>query len=156
MRVAMQEEEEAGTAASVEGDMLVSAVVRISVEAVAPTAAAAAMAGGTIHPEFRRGATAITADMGRGTLQRETRQEARSMVLAQLRGLEPLPSSSLVRRIIQVATTSRQINRELALLGNPTSNPDIIREQIAISGSSVPLRLQEEQRDRATLGQSRI
>ena len=71
MRVAMEEEAAADTAASVEEDTLVSAVAPILGEAVVPTVEEAAMTESTTHPEFRPGAPAITADMGRGTTHRE-------------------------------------------------------------------------------------
>src|SRR5437762_1537374 len=62
------------------------------------------------HPESQPAALAGT---GKGTTHREPRLERRFM--AQLRGhkIGPLPGSLLVRRIIPVATTSREIISEL-------------------------------------------
>jgi hypothetical protein len=128
MRVAM-EEAAADTVASAEA--LVSAAVRILVEAVVPTAGA----GGITHPEFRRDATAVT---DKGTTHRERRLEARFMVPTRGRKVEPVPGSLLVRRIIPVATMSREINRELALPGNQTCSPGIIRDPVAMFAGSAP------------------
>jgi hypothetical protein len=57
-------------------------VAPILAEAVVPTVEEAAMTESTTHPEFRPGAPAITADMGRGTTHCEFRLEGRFMVLA--------------------------------------------------------------------------
>jgi hypothetical protein len=137
MRVAMGVEAAAAdTATSAEGDMLVSAVVPILAEVVAATMELgladqlARMRQGLIHPESQPVAMAGT---GKGTTHRKRRLERRFMAQVQ-----PLPGSLLVRRIIPVATTSREINPALALLENPTCNPGIIREQIPMFASNAP------------------
>ena len=56
---------------------------------------------------------------GKATTHREPRLERRFMVLVRDRKIEPLPGSLLVRQIILVATTSREINPALALRVNP-------------------------------------
>lgn len=84
-----------------------------------------------IHLESHPDGTALMA----GTTHHKPRLERRFIV--QLRGnkIVLLPGSLLVRQIIRVAITSREINLELALPGNPISSPVIIREQIGISVS---------------------
>jgi hypothetical protein len=142
MRVAMGEEAAAADAAtSAEGDMLVPAVVPILAEVVAATVELgladqlARMRQGLIHPESQPAALAGT---GKGTTHRKRRLERRFIAQVQGHKIGPLPGSLLVRRIIPVATTSREINRELALLENPTCSPGIIREQIAMFASNAP------------------
>jgi hypothetical protein len=68
----------------------------------------------------------------------------------------PFPGSWFARQVIPVVITSREINPELALPGNPTCSPATIRAQIAISVSSALAQPEEVQRTVATLGQSRI
>ena len=119
-------------------DTAVSAEVPILVEAVVPTAEVAAMAESITHPESRPEVTATTAQMGRGTPHRGAQLQARFMVPAQDRKVQPLPGRLLHRQVVPVATTSREINRELALPENPTCSPGIIREQIAMFASNAP------------------
>ncbi len=81
-----------------------------------------AMARGIIHPESRLDTTATTGDMDRATTHREAQREARFMVPARDRKVEPLPSSLLHRQVVPAATTSREINPPLALRVNPASS----------------------------------
>jgi hypothetical protein len=138
---------EAGaTAGSVAVDTRVSVVAPVRAELVAATVELesadqpAHMRRGLIHLESQADDMAGT---GKGTTRREPRLEDRFMVQLRDREPGPLPDSLLVRRITPVATMFRKIDPELALPGNPTSSPDTIREQIAISASNAPERLPE-------------
>jgi hypothetical protein len=113
----------------------------------------AAMVEGSTHPESQRDGMAA---MGKGTTHHEPRLEGRFIVLLRVRKVGLLRGSPLGRQNIRVAITSREINLELALPGNPTCNPVTIREQIAISANSAPLPLQGVQHDPAALGHGRI
>jgi hypothetical protein len=95
-----------------------------------------AMAGDITHREFPPGATAATAATGKGTMHREAQLEAEFMVLVRDRKVEPLPSSLLVRQIIPVAITSREINPELDSRVSPASSPVIMQTQIGTFGSN--------------------
>jgi hypothetical protein len=111
------------------------------------------MPRGLLHLESQPGGMAGT---GKNTTRRETRLERRLMV--QLRGhkIEPFPGSWFARQVIPVVITSREINPELALPGNPTCSPATIRAQIAISARGALAQPEEVQRSVATLGQSKI
>jgi hypothetical protein len=133
MRVAV-EEAAADTAASAEGDTLVSAVVPILLEAVAATAEpdlvglAAAMARSITHPECQRDATVA--------MHRESRLEGRFMVRARERKVERLPGNFLGRHAILAAITFRKINPGLALRVSPQSRRVIMLEEIGIHAGS--------------------
>ena len=153
-------EAEEDTAASAEGDMLVSAAVPILAELVVATLEGLAevvlvMAAGITHPESQPDVTAVITVTGKGLMYREARPDASSTVLARARKAGPLHGSLLVRQNTLAAITSREINPELALQGNPTSSRVTIREQLDISASNVPTQRQAVQRDRATHGRDR-
>jgi hypothetical protein len=145
MRVGV-DTEAADTGASAAGDMRVSAEAPISAELVMALAEpglavlVAAMARGITHLESRRDATAAT---DKNTTQREARLEARFMVPARDRKVEPLPSSLLGRQVTRVATTSHEINPLLALRANPAS-------------SNAPAQLQRVQPGPTGLGRDRM
>jgi hypothetical protein len=126
MRVTTGEEEAAAdTAASVEGDMLVSAVGPILAQVVAATVELGSteplvrMRQGPIHPAFQ---TAALARTGKSTTHHERRVERRFM--AQVRGhkIGPLPGSLLARHATRVAITFRKIDPGLVLRVSPLSS----------------------------------
>jgi hypothetical protein len=139
--------EAADTQVSGAADTRVSAAAPVQAELVGATVelelavAVPAMARAITHPVSRQDATAATAAMGKDPTHREVRLERRFIVLLRVRKAGLLPGSLLGRRATLGATTSREINPELVLPGNPTCSPVISREQIGISGSSA-LRLQ--------------
>ena len=154
MRVAM-EEVVAVTAVSAVEATQVSAVALAATLELGSAEELVTIRQDLIHLEFQQGGMAVTAGPDKGPTHRERRSADRFIVLLRRCKTEPLPGSLLVHRVIPVATTSREINRWLALPENPTCNPDIIREQIAMAGSSAPLP-QEQEHDLAAPGQSRI
>lgn len=148
MRVAVDTDEAVAMQASAAEAARVSAAAAVRGELVVATAepglaaALAAMGRGIIHRAYRPDATVATRrgnthpesqrdameGTGKGTTRREHRVEGRFMVQLRGRKVGPLPNSLLVRRSTLVATTHREIDPELALPGNPTCNPVIIRE----------------------------
>jgi hypothetical protein len=93
---------------------------------------------------------------GKGTTHRKHRLERGFMVQLPGRKLGPLPGNLLVRQIIPVATSSREINPALALRERPISSRAIIREQIGICASNAPAQRKGMPRGLTTNGQNRI
>jgi hypothetical protein len=139
------------------GDSAVLAVAPMGAQPVMATVEpalamlAAATERGTTHPGSQRDATAAT-----DTMRREARLEVRFMALIRGIQVELLPGSLLGRQIIQVATTSLEINPRSALrIVNPVCNPVIIRAAIPICADR-PQRVCGMQRGMRTTGHGRI
>ena len=151
----------AGAAASVAADMGVLVAAPVRAELVVATAEpeslgpAAAMARGLTQQESQRDATAALADMGKSTTHRESRPEARFMVLALDRKVERLPSSLLRRRAIPVAITLRKIDPGLVLRVSPLSSHVIMREKIGTYVNTAWARLKKAYLGPAVIGLDR-
>ena len=161
MRVAV-DTAAAGAAALAVEDTQVSAGAPVRAELVVVTPAAglvglaAAMPRGITLPESQQAATAATADMRKSTTHRDPRLEARYIVLARDRKVEPLPSNLLGRHAIPVAITFRKIDPGLVLRVSLLCSRVIMREKIGTYASSVWAQPQGMQRSLAKPGLDRI